>query len=67
MLSVNGPNDVKNAFYGYGAAEADAKNFAARNALVHLELFVRTSELGRNSTEHPDIQTSPNSNVKKGP
>lgn len=44
MLSINSPNDTKNAFYGFGATEQDAKDYASRNALIHLELFAGTSD-----------------------
>lgn len=43
MLSIDSPSD-KNAFYGFGATEQDAKDYASRNALIHLELFAGTSE-----------------------
>lgn len=56
MLSIDGPNDMKNAFYGFGATEADAKDYAARNALIHLELFVRTSEPIRSSSDPSEAQ-----------
>ncbi|VDO52208.1 unnamed protein product, partial [Onchocerca flexuosa] len=56
MLSINGPNDMKNVFYGYGATEAEAKDYASRNALIYLELFVRTSEPARNSGNSSETQ-----------
>lgn len=56
MLSINGPNDMKNGFYGYGATETDAKDYAARNALIYLELFVRTPEPARNSSNSSEMQ-----------
>ncbi|VDK85054.1 unnamed protein product [Litomosoides sigmodontis] len=44
MLSINSPTDAKNAFYGFGATEQDAKDYASRNALIHLELFAGSSD-----------------------
>ncbi|VIO90797.1 Double-stranded RNA binding motif family protein [Brugia malayi] len=61
MLSINGPNDMKNAFYGFGATEEDAKDYAARIALIHLELFMRTPEPTRNSTNSSETQVAVNS------
>uniref|UniRef100_A0A915Q3A8 DRBM domain-containing protein n=1 Tax=Setaria digitata TaxID=48799 RepID=A0A915Q3A8_9BILA len=52
MLSIDGPNGAKNVFYGFGATESDAKDYASRNALIHLELFVRTSEPSRSFSDH---------------
>ncbi|EFO27344.1 double-stranded RNA binding domain-containing protein family protein [Loa loa] len=56
LLSINGPNDMKNAFYGFGTTETDAKDYAARNALIHLELFIRTSEPSRGSSDLSETQ-----------
>ncbi|VDM07518.1 unnamed protein product [Wuchereria bancrofti] len=67
MLSINGPNDMKNAFYGFGATEEDAKNYAARIALIHLELFMQTPEPARNSTNSLETQVAVNSAAKNSP
>ncbi|VDN41659.1 unnamed protein product [Gongylonema pulchrum] len=45
ILTLRGPNEIKNSFCGFGRTEKDAKNWAARNALTHLELFLRNSAL----------------------
>ncbi|KAM3724110.1 Interferon-inducible double-stranded RNA-dependent protein kinase activator [Dirofilaria immitis] len=63
MLSINGPNDMKNVFYGFGTTEADAKDYASRNALVYLELFVRTSEPPKNSSGSVELQVMDSSSV----
>ncbi|VDN32276.1 unnamed protein product [Gongylonema pulchrum] len=45
ILTLRGPNEIKNSFCGFGRTEKDAKNWAARNALTHLELFLRNIAL----------------------
>uniref|UniRef100_A0A0R3RI16 DRBM domain-containing protein n=1 Tax=Elaeophora elaphi TaxID=1147741 RepID=A0A0R3RI16_9BILA len=61
MLSLDSPVDTKNAFYGFGATEQDAKDYASRNALVHLDLFVGESSL--NSSDPLETQGLANSST----
>ncbi|CAG9536442.1 unnamed protein product [Cercopithifilaria johnstoni] len=56
MLSIDSPTDMKNAFYGFGPTEQDAKDYASRNALIHLDLFAGNSEPPLNSSDLSQTQ-----------
>lgn len=49
---------MKNAFYGFGSTETAAKDYAARNALVHLELFVGTADPSAKGPSDPSESKS---------